>query len=49
MGGHLKEKHYQEVALKAEKLGLLPFLVLINALGYTHLEQNLGAKLTEKL
>ena len=31
------------------KLGLFLFLILINAAGYPHLEQNLGKKVTEKL
>ena len=31
------------------KLGLLLFLILINAAGYPHLEQNLGKRVTERL
>ena len=31
------------------KLGLLLFLILINAVGYQHLEKHLGEKITEKL
>ena len=31
------------------KLGLFLFLILINAAGYPHLEQNLGEKVTQRL
>ena len=48
-GGSFKRKALPGGGPQGTKLGLLLFLVLINALGYTHLEQNLGAKLTEKL
>ena len=48
-GGSSKRKALPGGGPQGTKLGLLLFLVLINALGYTHLEQNLGAKLTEKL
>ena len=48
-GGSSKRKALPGGGPQGTKLGLLLFLILINAAGYIHLEQNLGEKVTEKL
>ena len=48
-GGSSKRKALPGGGPQGTKLGLFLFLILINAAGYPHLEQNLGKKVTEKL
>ena len=48
-GGSSARKAMPGGGPQGTKLGLLLFLILINAVGYQHLEKHLGEKITEKL
>ena len=48
-GGSSSRKALPGGGPQGTKLGLLLFLILINAVGYPNLEENLGGKVTEKL